>query len=224
MKTIIIDDEPKAIELLQVYCGHFNHIEVIACFRNALKALDFIQNNPIDLIFLDINMPHLSGLSLSKLINKNINVIFTTAYSEYAVESYEVNASDYLLKPISLERFTQAITKLIGKNTKQNQTTESFCQIKSSTKMYRVAYNTIKYLEKDGNYMRYHTLTENISTRESIAEALNHLPSNYIQCHKSYIININHIKYLDKDQIKIGTDILPIGMLYKQNILDKMKE
>lgn len=113
MKAIIVDDEPKAIELIQSYLSHFSVIELVGTFRNGLKAFQFMSKEPVDLLFLDINMPHLSGISLSKMVSKNTKIIFTTAYPEYAVESYDVEAVDYLLKPISLERFSKTIGKLL---------------------------------------------------------------------------------------------------------------
>jgi two-component system, LytTR family, response regulator len=113
MKAIIVDDEPKAIELLQGYLLHFPQVELMSTFRNGLKALAYMQENPVDLVFLDINMPHLSGISLSKMLEKSIKVIFITAHAEYAPESYDVEAVDYLMKPVSFERFTKAIQKVL---------------------------------------------------------------------------------------------------------------
>ena len=120
MKVIIVDDEPKAIELLVSYLKHFSNFKLEATFRNGLKALEFLNTNTVDVVFLDINMPHLSGLSLSKMIAPTIDIVFTTAYSEHALESYDVNAIDYLLKPISLERFSKTMAKLIAKNENKN--------------------------------------------------------------------------------------------------------
>ena len=113
MKAIIVDDEPRAIDLLKGYLRHFNQIEVAATFRNGLKAFEYLSSHPVDVMFLDINMPHISGISLSKMLPNHIKVIFTTAYSEYAVESYEIQAVDYLVKPISLERFTKTISRIL---------------------------------------------------------------------------------------------------------------
>src|SRR5690606_32127290 len=109
MKAIIVDDEPKAIELLKSYLGHYKSVECIASFRNGLQALEFLATREVDLAFLDINMPHITGMSLSKMIRPEVKVVFTTAYSEYAVESYEIQAFDYLLKPISMERFARCM-------------------------------------------------------------------------------------------------------------------
>ena len=113
MKAIIVDDEPKAIDLLKGYLAHFSSIELIASFRNGLKALEYCGKNRVDLVFLDINMPQLTGLSLSRMLPRETKVIFTTAHAEFAVDSYDVEAADYLLKPISLERFAKAIGKIM---------------------------------------------------------------------------------------------------------------
>ena len=113
MKAIIVDDEPNAIQLLSSYLSQFSRIELVGSFRNGIKALEFIQENKPDLIFLDINMPHINGISLAKIIDKSCKIIFTTAHSEHAVESYDIGSVDYLLKPISLERFTKAMGKIL---------------------------------------------------------------------------------------------------------------
>ncbi len=137
MKAIIVDDEPKAIELLKSYLKHFSSIELVGTFRNGLKAFEFMNQEAVDLIFLDINMPHLSGISLSKMIDTKTKIIFTTAYSEYAVESYEVEAIDYLLKPISLERFTKTMSKVLSTTPDTSERKSNTLMIKSGTKIFR---------------------------------------------------------------------------------------
>lgn len=218
MKAIIVDDEPKAIELLQGYMAHFNTIRIIASFRNSLKAFEFITTHDVDVVFLDINMPHLSGLSLSRMIKQDIKIIFTTAYSEYAAESYEIEATDYLLKPISFERFGKAIAKLIASEKKITKPSETLF-IKSGTRVYTVAISDIIYLEKGGNYMTYHCTNSKILARESIAEALSHLPENFTQIHKSYIVNTHHVKFIEKDELCINRTVLPIGASFKETVM-----
>ncbi len=150
MKAIIIDDEPKAIELLKSYLEHFSRIELVATFRNGLKAFEFLSKEPVDLVLLDINMPHITGISLSKMLPNNIKIIFTTAYSEYVVESYEIQAVDYLVKPISLERFTKSISRVLSPKVKTTEKENQLIFVKSSFETYRLESASILYLEKMG--------------------------------------------------------------------------
>jgi two-component system, LytTR family, response regulator len=224
MNAIIVDDEPKAIQLIQGYASHFNHIEVLETFRNGLKAFEFLSSNKVDLIFLDISMPDLSGISLSKMIDPKIKVIFTTAYSEYAVESYEVNAVDYLVKPISLERFSKAVSKVLEKESNAFDESKSIIMIKSGIKTHRVATEEIFYLKKDGNYMIYYLANEKIMARESISEALAVLPDSFSQSHKSYVINTNQIKSIIKDAVEINQTQIPISDSFRKELLTKIEK
>ena len=227
MRVLIIDDEPNAIKLISSYLKHFANFELVATFRNGLKALEFLNLNTVDVIFLDINMPHLSGLSLSKMLPKETAIVFTTAYSEHAVESYTVNTVDYLLKPISLERFTKAINKLISlqssENLKDLSTTNSNLLIKSGTQTHQVQIEDILYLQKDGNYMNYHLSNRKIMARESIAEALTILPKTFVQVQKSYVVNTKKINSFTNDYIFIGSVQIPIGNQYKAQLLEFLK-
>ncbi|NAS29553.1 response regulator [Flavobacteriaceae bacterium R38] len=227
MKVIIVDDEPKAITLISSYLSHFSDFELVQTFRNGLKALEFLNTNAVDVIFLDINMPHLSGLSISKMIPKDTAIVFTTAYAEYAVESYTINAFDYLLKPISLERFSKTISKLTAKfNTKNTivpvNTESKTIFIKSGLVTHQVALQDISYLEKDGNYIYYVTADTKIMARETIAEALQNLTGDFIQIQKSYIVNFKKIETIETDFITIRANKLPIGSQYKNKLISKM--
>ncbi len=219
MKAIIVDDEPQAIALLKSYLDHFAAVELAGTFRNGLKAIEFLGKTPVDLVFLDIQMPHLSGISLSKMIAPPAKIIFTTAYSEYAVESYDVEALDYLLKPISLERFTKAMTKVL-ENKKQPETPEQKALlIKSGAKIYRVHPDEILYLEKAGNYMTYHLTGQKILARETVAEALAALPPGFVQTHKSFIVNTEKIQSIERNELTINQTRIAIGARYKENLL-----
>ena len=224
MKAIIVDDEPKAIELIRTYLAHFKGVEVAGTFRNTLKALEFLNKEKIDLVLLDINMPHLSGLSLSRMINPSTKIIFTTAYSEHAVESYEVSAVDYLLKPISFERFTKAINKVLLMQNKMVDENRNILSVKSGAKIFRIDPGDILYLEKDGNYMIYHLDDQQILAREPVAESLGNLPDFFVQVHKSYIVNLNKIDFLDKDEISVGKNIIPIGYSFKAGFLESFNK
>lgn len=222
MRVIIVDDEPKAIDLLSGYLNHFKGVELVGTFRNGLKAFEFLSKEKVDVVFLDISMPHITGISLSKMIDSATKIIFTTAYSEYAVESYEVNAVDYLLKPISLERFTNAMSKLFTKDEVKKENTDSVITIKSGASTHLINPESILYLEKDANYMTYHTSTEKIIARESVSEALSRLPRNFIQVQRSFIANTKAITKLDSDTIYIGNHAIPIGANFKEEVIKKL--
>ena len=200
MKVIIVDDEPKAINLLTGYLNHFKGVELVGHFRNGMKAFEFLSREKVDVVFLDINMPHITGISLSKMIDSDTKIIFTTAYSEYAVESYEVQAVDYLLKPISLERFTTAMSKLLTKSEVKKEKTDSTIAVKSGASTHLINTESILYLEKDGNYMTYHTSNEKIIARESVSEALKRLPDHFIQVQRSFIANAKAITKIDNNK------------------------
>ena len=226
MKVIIVDDEPKAIKLIETYLTHFADFDLMATFRNGLKALTFLNSNAVDVVFLDINMPHLSGLSLSKMISPKTSIIFTTAYAEHAVESYDVNAVDYLLKPISLERFSKAIAKIL-ENRKDFPTQKTIIERKPATIFVKSGYDThqvrvdeIDYLKKDGNYLYYFVANKKIMARESIKEALAKLPDYFMQIQKSYIVNFSKIDSLNSEFVFIGEDKVPVGSQFRANLLE----
>lgn len=228
MKIIIVDDEPKAIELLSSYAARFTDLEVAATFRNGLKALEFLNKTPVDLVLLDINMPHLNGMSLSRLLPPGVKVIFTTAYAEYAVESYEVNAADYLLKPITFERFAQAVSKLLttekpvnAENTARSENPSPILYLKSGSRTHRLAAADIDYLEKDGNYLAYHTGGEKILTRQTIAEAMATLPDSFVQVHRSFIVPLGKIEYLDTAELKAGGRKIPVGAQFREGLAER---
>jgi len=226
MKAIIIDDEPKAIQLLKSYLLHFNTIELVQTFRNGLKAFEYLSTEKVDLVFLDINMPHISGINLSRMLPKTTHIIFTTAYSEYAVESYEVHAVDYLLKPISLERFTQSISKVILQAEEKKEAIQSndIILVKSGIKTHLLKPEDLLFLEKDGNYLTYYTENEKIIARESAGDALKKLPEYFLRTHKSYIVNAKKVTSYDKENIYILQHSIPLGNTYKNQIEEFLKK
>ncbi|WP_298897146.1 LytTR family DNA-binding domain-containing protein [uncultured Psychroserpens sp.] len=226
IEAIIIDDEPKAIELLENYCNRSSAISCIKSFRNPIEALQFIEQKTPQVIFLDINMPNLSGTQLAKLIPSNCHIIFTTAYPEYAVESYNLNATDYLLKPITYQRFFKAVDKVsiaLKKETElKNKSTKPTIIVKSGYEKHQISIDDILYLEKDGNYMVYHTLKKKILARETINTALERLPEMFIQTHKSFIVSIQHIEVLESKYIYISDVKIPVSHRYKANLEQKL--
>lgn len=217
MKVIIVDDEPKAITLLRSYLEHFSQLELVATFRNGLKAFEWLGEQEVDLILLDINMPHISGIDLSRLLPSQTKVIFTTAYSEYAVESYEVQAVDYLLKPISFERFAKAVSKVIVNHSKVAENTQ-LVLIKSGSAVHQLPVADILYLEKDGNYLSYYTAERRVLARSSVADALQALPAWFQQIHKSYAVNLQQVSRYDRESVYLGKRQLPIGPSFRERV------
>ena len=221
IKVIIIDDEHHAIDLLQGYVDRIPFLTAIASFRNPLHAISFLQINPVDLIFLDINMPQLSGISFLKTVHERPHVILTTAYSEYAVESYEYEVTDYLLKPIAFERFLSAAMKVQkaihtkASNLKREEPTEKVIIIKNGYEQIRVNMNEILYLKKEGNYITYHTTNKTVLSRQTIQQALEGLDSHFIQIHKSFIANLRKIDAIATNTVRIAAIKLPIGQSFK---------
>ncbi len=224
LNAVIIDDEPRAIDLIESYCKRIPELFCMASFRDPVNAITFIEKNLPDLVFLDINMPRLSGVQLAKIIPANCRIIFTTAYSEYAVESYHLEATDYLLKPISFERMLQAVKKakkLISQETIMQKAPEKeMLVIKSGYQVYQIPINEILFLEKEGNYITYTTVEQSVLARESIGEALNRLPESFIRVHKSYIVNIHKVKLLDGKFVHLGKNKVPISKRYIKKVKD----
>jgi len=220
--SVQLEITTEAINLIKGYLDHFNSIELVGTFRNGIKALEFLNKEKVDLIFLDINMPHLSGLSLSRMTDAEVLIIFTTAYSEYAVESYEVEAFDYLLKPISFTRFSKTMSKIIALKAIDDIPRNEFLMIKSGANMHRVKADEIYYLKKEGNYIAYNLLGREIISRQSISQALSLLPDQFIQTQKSYIVNTDKIEYFNKEEVSILRQSIPIGMSYKAEVISKI--
>ena len=229
IKTIIIDDEPKAIDVLKRYCEETDLVEVITTFRDPIKAVGFLQNETVELIFLDINMPKISGLDFLNIIEPKPKVIFTTAYSEYALDSYEYDTIDYLLKPIEFQRFLKAVTKArqvitSGKTLPQiSDDTNSSVRtiyIKSGPQLYKVNTNDILYLEKDGNYLTFHTKDKKILSRQNMKDVFDIVsPKEFIRVHKSFVVAVKHMEVIESHQIKIGSAKIPVGRNYREDLM-----
>ena len=229
VNCVIIDDEPAAIEVLADFTDRTPNLSLLNTFRDPLQALSFIRDTKVDLIFLDINMPELNGMELLKILINPPLVIFTTAYTEYAIESYEKNAVDYLLKPVTFERFLIAVNKaqsrLKNNNTEVIETpqtsneNEEIIYLKSGTKTHRIVLNDIRYLEKDGHYITFYVSDKKVVARLSMKDVFEVISKEkFIQVHKSYIVSISHIKTIERHQIKIEEAIIPIGKTYRKAV------
>lgn len=225
INCLIIDDEPNAGQLLQDYIAKVPYLVLKATCFDAMEALEFLSHTQADLIFLDINMPELSGMELINMLPKEQKIIFTTAYSEYAIESYEYNVVDYLLKPISFKRFMMAITKATQMISDQQKSvtqpqavpapTEEYLFAKSDKKMIRINLRDILYFEALKEYVCIHTNTQKIITYKRMKDLLEKLPDHFTRIHNSYIINGNRISKVEGNYVLIDNKSLPIGISYR---------
>jgi DNA-binding LytR/AlgR family response regulator len=232
IQCIIVDDEPVACEILENHLAKIESVKVIATCKNAIEAFDKINTDKIDLIFLDINMPEITGLSFAKSITKDIKIIFTTAYREYAVDGFDLQAVDYLLKPISFERLQQAISKYLNENTPVIQTIkEVFIEekndsifVRSNRKMINIKFSEIKYIESLSDYIQIHLTDKTVTTRETISNIEAKLPQkDFLRVHRSYIISIAYIDSFTSETIGIGKNEIPISRSYKNNVLQRLE-
>ena len=223
---LIIDDEYIAHDIIKGYCDLLPNMELMKNCYDALEAFEYLNTNKVDLIFLDLNMPKLKGFEFLKILPNPPKVIVTTAYKEYALEGFELNVSDYLLKPFSFERFLKAVNNAISTPVKnqvqtsvetENKSKSIF--IRSNKKHTQVVIDTIQYIEASGNYTKIITTTETITIREKVSYVLELLPKEeFLQVHKSFAVAIKHINSIEGNRILIADQIIPIGKMYKLNI------
>jgi two-component system, LytTR family, response regulator len=219
--AIAIDDEPKAIEVIQHHISKISGVMLMEHFYNAKEALTYLKQNPVDLIFLDINMPHLSGLELLDELQRKPQVIFTTAYADYAVDSYNYNAVDYLLKPFDFERFQIAIDKVKKRLEEFKQ--QPFFFIKDGFKNIKIEFEDILFIKGSGNYLDIFTNNKNYSPRMTFSELVEELPSaQFIRVHQSYIVNIAHILKIENNHVYVTTHKLPISSRYKEILFKRL--
>ena len=235
LRCIIVDDESGAVEILTRYVSKCAELELVRSFRDSIEALTFLAGNEVDLVFLDIDMPNLDGMQLSELIrNKGIQVIFCTAYSEYAVESYEKDAVDYLLKPIAYERFRKAVDKALDTRSEVSRPDHTVTReksgeirklfIKSGPRIYQVDTGELLYMEKKGHYVVFHTPRGELLSRMNMNDLMSTLaPDNFIRIHRSYVVAIDKIDTIEKQRIIIRGKKIPIGNSYRDDFFERIR-
>lgn len=220
LNALIIDDEELACKLLENYIDRLDHVTVKGTFQNPLEALPMLKEETIDVVFLDIQMPQLRGTEFARLLSSNTKVIFTTAYAEYALEGFELSACDYLLKPITFDRFLQALNKVSQLETNDRVQTIT---VKSGYDYYKLAYADIIYIESESEYVFFHTPHNKIISLMSLKQLVKDLPKEqFSRVHRSYIVNINHVKALKGKQLLVGNNSIPIGNQYYQEVKEKI--
>ena len=228
IKCIIVDDEPLAIEILESYLEKIPYVELVGTFSSGIVALQFLKTTRVDLMLLDIQMPELTGMQLVKVLDTPPQVIFTTAYDSYAIKSYELDAVDYLLKPIEFDRLLKAIEKSWKRfeskqplaDSMKNETLsakESHIFIKTECRVQRVEVAEILYIEGMKNYLRVVTKTDKFMTLQNFKNICGLLPENqFVRVHKSFVVAIDKIDSIERNRIKIGKNLIPIGDTYRK--------
>ena len=229
-KVIIIEDEPPAIAVLKRYIDKVQSLELVDSFQNPLEALDILNEQKIDLLLLDINLPDISGIELLKSLEHPPKVIFTTAYPEFAIEGFELHALDYLLKPIPFDRFLKAINKFKTEIERdkaieriQTQEEKRVLLIRSDKKIFRIPFEEIFYLQAYGDYVKVFTQNKMLLPKERLQNLETQLnDDSFMRIHRSYLINLNQVEYIEGNQVHINSTPIPIGKPYKALLLEKL--
>lgn len=227
LTAIAIDDEPRALEVVEIHAARVPFLNLKATFTDAFEAIPYLQQNKIDLLFLDIKMPDISGIEFINILQKVPMVVFTTAYSEYAVKGFELDAIDYLLKPFSLARFTKACNKALEISKLTKESMPDYIFLKTGYEEEKVFFEDILYIEAEGNYMSFILKNKKLLSRQSISETLNLLPaSQFVRIHRSYVVAINKIQKITRQAVWIAGKEISVGASYEdklQEIREKLK-
>ena len=227
IRCIIVDDEPLAQRVLEKYISSLSSLELVKKCSNALEAMSFLHQNRVDLMFLDIKMPELTGLQLLKTLSHPPEVILTTAFSEYALEGYEYSVTDYLLKPFSFERFLKAVNKVLNKkyvvndsvSTVDKKVNEGFIFLRADKINHKISFAEIIYIEGCGNYVKVFTEKKMIIAAQSLTTIEKNLPPElFLRTHKSFIVSLKRIRQIEGNIIKLGKKVIPIGNFYKMRV------
>lgn len=237
VRCLIVDDEPPAQRILERYIGDIPYLDLVGKAAHSTEALNVLQSREVDLIFLDINLPRISGLDFLKSVDRLPEIIITTAYPEYALEGFELNVRDYLVKPISFDRFMKAISRLPNNTgTKQSPARQNvdrepankrtdFTFIKTDGAIYRIDFDKIRYISSDGDYLNVYLDNHHYYLRQTLKYWHKLLPEDqFFRVHKSFIVNLSRVNEIVGNRIKIADEVIPIGRNYKADFLNKIDE
>jgi len=222
MNCLAIDDEPLALNIIKDFCSKLDYIHLVDCFTNAIDALGILDKESIELIFLDIQMPNINGLEFIKTMANPPMIIFTTAFSEHALEAYDLNVLDYLVKPIPFDRFLKSVNKahslqLLQRSHREKSSVQEFMMVKANHATIKVSFNDIMYIEGLKDYVKIFILNQMILTKSTMKNIEKKLPKqHFIRIHKSYIINLSNIEIIEHNHIIYGGERLPIGNSYRR--------
>ena len=232
--VIIVDDEYLAQKLLQDYVSKVESLQLVATCSNAIEAMNALNDQQVDIMFLDIQMPDLTGLELVRSLEQKPAVIFTTAYSEYAVDAFNLSVVDYLLKPFDFPRFIQAINKAIGteqpkvagvqKPADTISKSNDFITVKADYKLYKINYDDLLFIEGQHEYVTFHTTQRRITALFALKDLEEILPKDkFVRVHKSYIVSFKHIQDLDKSDVTVAGNKVPVGASYRDELLARLQ-
>jgi len=232
LSCIVVDDEPLAREILEKYISDCPMLDLRASCSNAFEAIEILEKGDIQLIFLDINMPKLSGISMIRTLENPPEIIFSTAYPEYAVEGFELDAVDFLVKPFSFERFMRSVNKAskrhemkVNKSTEDSPEDSSYLIIKADGKIYRLQLTEIVLLEALGDYVKIHTDSGIITTHDTLKNLEKSLTGDhFMRVHRSYIIALDKIRFLEGNRLRIGDKDIPLGQSYRDHLLQYLQK
>ena len=233
--VIIVDDEYLAQKLLQDYVSKVDSLQLVATCSNAFEAMEALKETPVDIMLLDIQMPDLTGLELVRSLEKKPAVIFTTAYSEYAVDAFNLAVADYLLKPFDFPRFIQAINKAIGNGRTNEETppvksdtisrSSDFITVKADYKLYKINYEDLLFIEGQHEYVTFHTAQRRVTALFALKDLEEILPKDqFVRVHKSYIVSFRHIEDLDKSDVNVAGHKIPVGSSYRDDLLMRLQK
>ena len=233
--VMIVDDEYLAQKLLQDYVSKVESLQLVATCSNAFEAMDALKENVVDIMLLDIQMPDLTGLELVKSLEKKPAVIFTTAYSEYAVDAFNLAVTDYLLKPFDFPRFIQAINKAIGnvhpkaegqpRKADTVSRSSDFITVKADYKLYKINYDDLLFIEGQHEYVTFHTTQRRITALFALKDLEEILPKDkFVRVHKSYIVSFKHIQDLDKSDVTVAGNKIPVGSSFRDELLARLQQ
>jgi DNA-binding LytR/AlgR family response regulator len=225
INCLIVDDEPLSQELITDYVNSCPELKLTGVCKDALEAGEFLKNGKIGLLFLDINMPKLSGIGFVKSLKEPPLFVIITAYPEYAIEGFEIDAVDYLLKPVSFERFRTSVNRVLERlSTKNdNELSQEHIMVRADKKNYRIGFDEILYLEAQGDYVKFVTAEKSLMVHGKLKEFFMQLPKNsFEQIHKSYIISLSKVIYVEGNMVKIGTHKIPVSLNFKDQLLKKL--
>lgn len=219
IRYAIIDDEPIAHTIIEEFAKEVSSLKKLGNCYDAFQAIDLLQKEEIDLLFLDINMPKITGYEMLKTLKNPPKVIVTTAYKEFALQGYEFQVSDYLLKPFTFSRFLKAVNTVLEfkeSNSSQNVTSEDFIIIRVDKKKHLVKLSDIQFIEAQGNYCKVNTQTNNLLTLRGISDFQSALPEQFLRVHNSFIVNKNMVTAIEGNRIFINDETIPVGRTYKK--------
>lgn len=231
MNVILVDDEPLAQEVVETHISKFPNLKLLAKCNNAVEASQALKEHDVDLMFLDIQMPQISGIDFLKTLPSAPKVILTTAFSEYALDGYDLNVVDYLLKPISFDRFAKAVNKAISQETPpleaafSSKENADYIFVKADKKLIKIHFNDIFYIEGLKDYVILHTPTGRVVTLQTMKSLETKLPQDlFMRIHRSYIVNLSNITVIEGNTVQINKKIIPIGKNYKEILLDMVNQ